>query len=167
MKTKSTAFFFAALLILLLSISIGSCKKRAAMKANPPADRILTVEFYPFWGGSSETILERKKGQSNLYSTYHQKVNGVDTILTARTFVEQATADSIYELADKVIWTTDANRGTAEARVGLKFNMSFKKGRFIKSLSWENLKNASELPPDIISVIQIVNRIAPSDFKIY
>lgn len=112
-------------------------------------------------------MLERKKGANNLYSTYHLKVNGVDTVLTTTTFVNAATADSIYALAESVIWNADANHGTAETRVGLKFNMSFKKGRFAKSVSWENLKNASELPPDIQPVIQIVNRISPVDFKVY
>ncbi|MEO5642283.1 MAG: hypothetical protein ABIS12_03090, partial [Bacteroidia bacterium] len=132
-----------------------------------PADRVLTIGFYPFWGGSAEAVLERKKGANNLYSTYHQKMNGVDTVLTAITIINAATADSIYALSENVNWNADANHGTAETRVGLKFNMSYKKGRIPRSVSWENLKSAAELPLDIQSVIQIVNRISPADFRIY
>ena len=76
-------------------------------------------------------------------------------------------AERGLQLAEKVKWNADANHGTAEPRVGLKFNMSLKKGRNIKSVSWENLKGAIELPEDILSVIKIVNRISPDDFKIY
>ena len=162
MKTRSALLFFIIILLFHSCITKGK-----HTRGNPPADRILTINFYPFWGGSSEALLERKKGVSNLYSTYHLKVNGVDTVLTKSTFINESTADSIYELAENVLWNADANHGTAETRVGLRFNMSFKKGRFTKSVSWENLKNANELPPDILSVIKIVNRICPDDFKIY
>ena len=112
-------------------------------------------------------MLERKKGKDNLYSTYYQKLNGVDTVLSTVTAVPSSTADSIYALAEKVRWNADANHGTAETRVGLKFYMMHKKGRTEKSVSWENLKNADELPGDILPVIKIVNRVAPDDFKIY
>jgi hypothetical protein len=128
---------------------------------------VLTIDFYPSWGGSAEAVLERKNGKDNLYSTYHQKVNGVDTVLTTKNSVSASTADSVFSLAGKVKWNADANRGTAETRVGLKFNMSLKTGWVTKSVSWENLQNASELPEDILSVIKIVNRISPDDFKIY
>lgn len=156
----------------LLIFSCISCKSKQENKQGgtsgtiPPA-KTLSIDFYPHWGGSSEAILERKKGTDNLYSTYHQKVNGRDTVLTNQISIPTATADSIYALAEKVNWNSDANHGTAETRVGLKFNMSFQKGRINKSVSWENLINANELPPDILSVIQAVNKISPADFKLY
>jgi hypothetical protein len=158
----------AAILFVTVTLTFSCISRRKLAKSNPvPADQTLTINFYPFWGGSSGTTLERKKGKDNLYSTYYQKVNGVDTVLTTTTSIASSTADSIYALADKVSWNADANHGSAEARVGLKFYMMQKKGRVEKSVSWENLKNADELPADILSVVKIVNRIAPDDFKIY
>jgi hypothetical protein len=142
-------------------------KKKPTNVATPIPDQTLTVDFYTSWGGSAEAILERKNGKDNLYSTYHEKVQGVDTVLTTINFISASTADSIYSFAEKVNWNADANHGTAETRVGLKFYMSLKKGRNEKSVSWENLKSANELPDDIRSVIKIVNRISPDDFKIY
>jgi hypothetical protein len=163
MKTSSAVLLFVAVALTFSCIS-----RKKPSHANPvPPDQTLTINFYPFWGGSSGTTLERKKGKDNLHSTYYQKVNGVDTVLTTTTSVTSATADSIYALAEKVRWNADANYGTAEARTGLKFYMMLKKGRVERSVSWEKLKNADELPADILSVIKIVNRIAPGDFKIY
>lgn len=163
MKIRPAAFLFA------ITILVSSCiSKKKLSRANPvPPDQTLLISFYPFWGGSSETRLERKKGKNNLYSTYYQKVNGVDTVLSTVTAIPSSTADSVYALVEKVKWNADANYGTSEARTGLKFYMSLKKGRVEKSVSWEKLKNANELPADIFPVIQIVNRIAPEDFKIY
>jgi hypothetical protein len=163
MKIRTAIFLFISVTLFSSCIS-----RKKLSRANPvPPDQMLTISFYPFWGGSSETRLERKKGKSSLYSTYYQKVNGVDTILSTVTTVAPSTADSIYTLAEQVKWNADANYGTAEARTGLKFYMLLKKGRVEKSVSWEKLKNANELPADIFPVIQIVNRIAPDDFKIY
>ncbi|MDQ3109057.1 MAG: hypothetical protein M3R17_04105 [Bacteroidota bacterium] len=154
--------------IILLSVLIASCKtKKAPGKESRKGIQTLTIAFYPPWGGSAEAIVERKEGKTNLYSTYHQKIDGIDTVLTAVNLVNKLTADSIYAYADSVKWNDDANRGTAVTRVGLKFNMSLKKGRNQKSVAWENLKNASELPTDILKLTGIVNRIAPPDFKIY
>ncbi|CAN5279912.1 hypothetical protein BH09BAC5_BH09BAC5_08760 [soil metagenome] len=158
-------------IILIFSAVLHSCKSKEnaeTKKGNSKKQSItLTIDFYPSWGGSAEAILERKNGKDNLYSTYNEKVKGVDTVLTMITFVPAITADSIYKLAELVNWNDDANHGTADPRVGLKFNMSIKKGRNLRAVGWESLVNANELPEDIIPVIRMVNRISPDDFKIY
>ncbi len=165
MKIRYLSIPFLAC-VLFISCRMQQKKKQGDSGTMPPKET-LTIDFFPSWGGSSEALLERKNGKDNLYSTYHEKVNGNDTIISRITFVNASSADSIYSLAEKVIWNADANHGTAEGRVGLKFNMELKKGRTTKSVGWENLQNANELPADIISVIQIVNRLAPEDFKLY
>lgn len=162
---------FLPTLILIISLFSFSCKGKQVNKQGGPGtispEKTLSINFYPPWGGSAEAILERKKGVDNLFSTYHQKVNGVDTMLTNQQGINTITADSIYALAEMVLWNDDANYGTAVPRVGLKFNMSFRKGRNEKSVSWENLLNVNELPIDIRNVIQAVNNISPAEFKLF
>lgn len=156
--------------ILLISLALAACTKKNTTQGGSgtiPPEKTLTIIFYPSWGGSSEAILERKNGKDNLFSTYHQKVDGRDTILTNLVNVSKESADSIYAMAELVLWNDDANYGTAVARVGWKFDMSFQKGRNIKSIHWENLVNANELPEAVRKVIQPVNALTPSDFKLY
>jgi hypothetical protein len=140
---------------------------QAKTKESRKGIQTLTIDFYPPWGGSAEAIVERKEGKTLLYSTYHQKIDGKDSVTTAVNPVNKLTADSIYAYADSVKWSDDANHGTAETRVGLKFYMSLKKGRNQKSTSWENLQNAGELPPDILKLVKLVNRISPPELKIF
>lgn len=164
MKLRFIAIFLFALIVC-------SCKHhKAASEAGTgkiPPNQTLTIGIFPGWGGSAEAILERKNGKDNLYSTYHEKINGRDTVLTQTTFVNASTADSVFALLEAVQWNADANHGTGDQRTGLNFFMTWKKKRAEKSISWEELKNVSELPADIILVIQMVNRISPPDFKIY
>jgi hypothetical protein len=159
--------FFIA--VLFFAETIPGCKpnKASSKEKTVIPNQTITIDLLPSWGGSAEAILERKNGKDNLYSAYHEKINGVDTTLTQITTVSAATADSAFALAEKVKWNDDANRGTGDARSGLKFFMSWKKGRAEKSVSWENLKNANELPADIFPVLRILNRLSPGDFKLY
>jgi hypothetical protein len=154
----------------LFAAGVSACHHPKASEGNAKTvspDEKITISIFPSWGGSAEAILEHKNGKDNLYSTYHEKINGVDTTLTQVTRIDPSTADSVFALAEKVKWNDDAHRGTGDARTGLKFDMTWKKGRTEKSVSWENLKNATELPADIFSVLQILNRLSPGDFKLY
>lgn len=147
-----------------------ACKTHKTTQGGPgtiPPAQTLTISIFPSWGGSAEAILERKNGKDNLYSTYHEKISGRDTVLTQVTPLDTATADSVFTLAEKVHWNDDANRGTGDARTGLKFFMSWKKGRAEKSVSWENLKTIRELPPDILPVLIILNRVSPGELKLF
>jgi hypothetical protein len=153
--------------LLFLALATACKTKKTEVKENRKNIQTLTIGFYPPWGGSAEAIVERKEGKTMLYSTYHQKIEGKDSVTSAANPVDKLTADSIYAYADSVKWNDDANHGTAETRVGLKFFMSLKKGRAQKNITWENLKNAGELPPDILKLIMLVNRISPPELKIF
>lgn len=157
-------------LFISFTLVLACCTKKNTTQGGSgtiPPEKTLIITFYPSWGGSSEAILERKKGTDKLFSTYHQKVEGRDTILTNTEIISKTAADSIYALAEQVVWNDDANYGTAVPRVGLKYDMSFQKGRNRKSIHWENLINASELPQDLQRVNRAVNALAPVDFKLY
>src|ERR1041385_1474688 len=99
------AFLFAAV--------VSACHHPKASEGNAKTvspDEKITIAMFPSWGGSAEAILECKNGKNNLYSAYHEKINGVDTTLTLVTTIDPSTADSVFALAEKVKWNDDANR---------------------------------------------------------
>jgi hypothetical protein len=162
--------FFSGILLLSTLVSF-SCKPnkesfRNTAPAIPPA-KTLTVQFYPFWGGSAEAILERKNGSDKLYSTYHEKIHGVDTVVTNSITIEKTMADSAFALSEKVKWNDDANYGTASGHEGLKVIVTFHKGRSEQAVMWDKLKSAGELPLDLFNLVQLINQISPEDFKLF
>jgi hypothetical protein len=159
--------FLFAFIISVLVISCQSKQKSTKSKTQILPDRTLTVQFYPYWGGSAEGVLERKNGKTSLYSSYHEKIRGVDTIVTSNTAIEKIMGDSVFAVAEKVKWNADANYGTASGHEGLKVFISLKKGKNEQTVEWGKLKSVNDLPPDLFNLVQLVNEISPADFKLF
>jgi hypothetical protein len=164
-------FLVFLLLLTASATSFYSCsgKKKAAKQQAKELlqDQTLTINIFPFWGGSANAVLERKNGKDVLINFWVYKEKNADTTVTSSQTIEKNVADSIFFYAEKIKWNDDVNYGTSEATADTKTIVALKKGHFTKTVMWDRLKSVAELPADILLVVKMVNDISPAEVKLY
>jgi hypothetical protein len=158
---KSFSLLFAVLLTAAFSCLPG--KKPTKGKRSLASDRTLTVTLNRFWGGFPTCELVRKNGQDQLTSSYKVR----DSLVMTSQPVEKIVADSIFFFAEKINFENVNVYGTADARTGMKAFVTLKKGPSSRSIAFEKLKEAYELPADVLEVARRLNDISPEGFKLY
>ncbi|HLG03842.1 MAG TPA: hypothetical protein VI731_09625 [Bacteroidia bacterium] len=150
---------------MLILLFAHGCREKKVVAANDPlaSDRNLKVSLHPFWGGGASCELERKNGRDKI--TYSYLTN--DSAWSGAGTIARATADSIFTWAETVNWNAAGNFGTADAKTQLTVEALYKKGRIEKSVYWERLKNVKEIYGDLLKILQVMNRIAPEECKLF
>ena len=157
------------ILLLILMLVTGCLSHQKATTVTDPyaSDRVVKIQFHPFWGGMAACELERKSGKDYLLYTYIVRKPMGDSTYSAPAPVTKAQADSVFAQAERAEWNSDIFFGKADAPIGLTVYGEYKKGMQKKNFTCEKLINASELPKEIFRLATLLNELAPDEMKLF
>lgn len=156
--------------LIIVVLFAGAClTHKKTTKTNDPyaSDRTVTLQFHPSWGGMAACELERKNGNDQLTYTYIVRKPMGDSTYSTSAPVTKAQADSVFKQAENMEWVSDIFFGSAKDPVGLSVYGAYKRGPLKRNITCQRLKDATELPADVGKLAQLLNDLAPEDFKLY